>query len=470
MRRTLLHASLLATLLASAMGLAPAAAGAATPAAGAAAARSSAATTLLAGPGIRVSLPGTVSRGLVTALHLVLPANVAALDGRLVIDHHAAELVGIAVPRGATGMTPVAVADGYAFGAYGLAASHGSVSLDLVILPRRSGQLALSVAVDSLADRAGHAIGVPATSGTGSLAVAGSRRALRAPSALAAPRALRAPSAQLSELLPDGRIDRRDLDLARAGWTQARQSGRVCAAGALPGDADGDGCVDSLDLQATLAASGRRLPSFVHPAIVRPRAATGLGMTITVSSALDTPDATPGDGICADSAGRCTLRAAMTEADRIKGDDVIRFDLPGPAPVTIQLSGRLPYITSRAGTLTIDGYSQPGASVNSSTVGSDAVPGVEIRGNGNGAREVGFYITSMGNTIRGLLIDTIYRGILLDGADAHDNRVVGNWIGFTKTGANQKHKGEYAILLNTGASDNVVGSPDLGRPQRGRQL
>ena len=111
--------------------------------------------------------------------------------------------------------------------------------------------------------------------------------------------------------------------------------------------------------------------------------------------------------------------------------------------------------------MTIDGYSQPGAAVNSSTVGSNAVPGVEIRGNGNGAKEVGFYITSMGNTIRGLLIDTIYRGILLDGADAHDNRVVGNWIGFTKAGGNQKHKGEYAILLNTGATDNVVGSPDL---------
>ena len=47
-----------------------------------------------------------------------------------------------------------------------------------------------------------------------------------------------------------------------------------------------------------------------------------------------------------------------------------------------------------------------------------------------------FYITSPGNTIRGLAIGNVYRAIFLDGADAHDNRIVGNWIGFTRTGAN----------------------------------
>ena len=259
MRRTLLRAALLATLLASAMGLAPAAAGAATPAAGAAA---SPGTTLAAGSGIRVSLPRAVSPGLVTALQLSLPAAVGCARRRHVIDHRAAQLIGIAVPRGATGLAPVSDPDGYAFGAYGLAASHGLVSLELVILPRRAGRLALSVAIDSLADRYGHALaGGTGASASGGIAVGGSRRALAAPAAAAAPRALRPATAQPSELLPDGRIDRRDLDLARAGWTQARQTGRVRAGSGPPGDADGDGCVSSLDLQATLAASGRRVPS-----------------------------------------------------------------------------------------------------------------------------------------------------------------------------------------------------------------
>ena len=117
------------------------------------------------------------------------------------------------------------------------------------------------------------------------------------------------------------------------------------------------------------------------------------------------------------------------------GNDQIQFHLPGTAPVTIQIGSRLPYITSRNGTVTIDGYSQPGSSVNTAEFGSNAVPGVEIRGNGGSAKEAGLVITSPGNTVRGLVMDNLYRGIMLDGVDAHDNRIIGNWIGFTRTGA-----------------------------------
>ncbi len=186
----------------------------------------------------------------------------------------------------------------------------------------------------------------------------------------------------------------------------------------------------------------------------------GAGRTFTVTSTADTPDAARGDGVCADANGHCTLRAALGEADYLKGDDRIEFDLSGTAPVTIQITSRLPYITSRSGTLYIDGYSQPGSSVNTAEFGSNAVPGVEIRGNGSSAREVGLVINSPGNTVRGLLMDNLYRGIMLDGVDAHDNRIIGNLIGFTKSGANAA-KQNFAVVLNTGASDNVVGAPTL---------
>ena len=188
-------------------------------------------------------------------------------------------------------------------------------------------------------------------------------------------------------------------------------------------------------------------------------AAEAAAHTFVVVSASDTPDASPGNGICADSTGNCTLRAAITEAEYLGGSDRIEFNLPGTAPVRIQLTSRLPLITSRAGTLEIDGYTQPGSSPNTAAIGSNAKQGVELRGNGVAAHEWGLYITSPGNTIRGLLINNIYQGIFLDGNDARDNRIVGNWIGFQANGS--PTAGQVGIVINTGSKSNRVGTPDL---------
>jgi CSLREA domain-containing protein/uncharacterized repeat protein (TIGR01451 family) len=45
--------------------------------------------------------------------------------------------------------------------------------------------------------------------------------------------------------------------------------------------------------------------------------------TFTVNSTLDSVDANPGDGTCADSVGSCTLRAAVMEANALAGADTI---------------------------------------------------------------------------------------------------------------------------------------------------
>ena len=192
------------------------------------------------------------------------------------------------------------------------------------------------------------------------------------------------------------------------------------------------------------------------PAAVDPLVA---GHTFTVTNAGDTPDAAPGDGTCADSSGNCTLRAAMNEAEYLKGDDRIEFNLPGTAPVRIQIASRLPFITSLGGTMTIDAYTEPGSSPNTLQFGSNAIPGIELRGNGNAAREVGFYITSPGNTIRGFNLNNLYRPIFVDGSNAHDNLIIGNQIGFQTNG--NSAAGNYGIILNTGAHDNHVGTPAL---------
>jgi hypothetical protein len=49
------------------------------------------------------------------------------------------------------------------------------------------------------------------------------------------------------------------------------------------------------------------------------------GSTFTATSILDSVDAAPGDGVCADSIGTCTLRAAVMEANASAGPDTIEL-------------------------------------------------------------------------------------------------------------------------------------------------
>jgi hypothetical protein len=59
--------------------------------------------------------------------------------------------------------------------------------------------------------------------------------------------------------------------------------------------------------------------------------------TFLVNDDGDTEDALPGDGICADISDKCTLRAAIQEANVNPGTDQITFDLPNQSTI-IQLS------------------------------------------------------------------------------------------------------------------------------------
>jgi CSLREA domain-containing protein len=59
---------------------------------------------------------------------------------------------------------------------------------------------------------------------------------------------------------------------------------------------------------------------FTQPAVA---AAPVTGNTFVVNSALDTPNADPATGVCADAQGRCTLRAAIMVADFVSGASTI---------------------------------------------------------------------------------------------------------------------------------------------------
>lgn len=64
--------------------------------------------------------------------------------------------------------------------------------------------------------------------------------------------------------------------------------------------------------------------------------AQNVGRLFTVNDAGDTADASPGDGVCADAAGKCTLRAAVDEANGNAAErDVIIFSLAYPAVIEL---------------------------------------------------------------------------------------------------------------------------------------
>lgn len=425
---------------------------AATPTAPAGASRTTAGAATLAGS-VRVAIPAKVRKGRLTNVRLTLPASVAAIDGRLLVAKGAATLMGVAVYGPGTALRPVAIKGGYACGAYGLKPL-GYLIVDLVLLPRRSGAFSIRVLVDSASSRTGRRVAVSGARVTGIHRRGSLQPADRSARGRRRSRPLRV-AGPVADALPDSRINSRDIDLARADWEEARALGRTCGA-RTPGDLNGDGCTDAVDLQATVAQQGTRL---VWRKSVHITADDETTRRQVVTSTADTPDAAPGNGTCADSQGRCTLRAAIQEAEYLAGDDRITFDLPGSAPVTIQV-GFAPAHDhlARRGPWSSTATPRQAPARTTRRAAPTPVPGVVIRGNGAGAKEVGLYITSAGNLVRGVAITNFYRGVFIDGTGASGNRIVGNWIGFDGSGASQAN-GQYGVVLNTGSHDNQVGGP-----------
>ncbi|MDQ3812915.1 MAG: CSLREA domain-containing protein, partial [Armatimonadota bacterium] len=143
-----------------------------------------------------------------------------------------------------------------------------------------------------------------------------------------------------------------------------------------------------------------------------------------------------------------SLREAINAANNDGTLTEITFNIPGDGVKTITLSSGLT-ITQP---VTIDGYSQPGASANTLASGSDAVLLIEI--NGNGAN--GLTITGSNCTIKGLAIGNCYAGIYLTGAGSTGNLISGNTVGLHADGATAFNN-DYGIIFQDGANNNTVG-------------
>jgi large repetitive protein len=96
------------------------------------------------------------------------------------------------------------------------------------------------------------------------------------------------------------------------------------------------------------AAAGPVLACTAVPAGAAVQPATAY--TFTVNSTADSHDANPGNGVCADSQGRCTLRAAVEEADADPAGSTITITVPAG---TFALT--LGTLEESANTITING-------------------------------------------------------------------------------------------------------------------
>jgi CSLREA domain-containing protein len=164
--------------------------------------------------------------------------------------------------------------------------------------------------------------------------------------------------------------------------------------------------------------------------------------TFVVNIPGDAQDANNGDGRCdvnpAGTGDQCSLRAAIEQANSTPGADAINFNIPddfGTGVHTINVGtndrGQLPAITEQ---VTINGYTQPGASPNTLAVGDDAKLMIELNGtNVGGAFDSnGLILNTSNSTIRGLVINRFgFDNILIDG---DGNKVQGNFIGTDPTG------------------------------------
>jgi hypothetical protein len=157
--------------------------------------------------------------------------------------------------------------------------------------------------------------------------------------------------------------------------------------------------------------------------------------------------------------GPGSLRQVIQDADAnatgtAVAPDEITFCIPVTDPgynsstdaFTIQPLSALPTITD---TLILDGYTEPGASPNTLTIGDNAVLNIVLDGSKAGVVD-GLVVAGGTSTVRGLVIDNFAygSGLVLNGTG--NDVVVGNFIGIDVTG-------ESAAANNIGVNANSSG-------------
>ena len=368
-------------------------------------------------PALVVSAPRSVAVGEPIVLRLSLrdARNVGGYEAALLFDTASARFDGFdrrgngleGAGRGAATLGPVMLPQGEAFGLYTCPVADcasvegvrtqdgpsGTIPLGAIsVLPDKAGLLQLDLAGIEVVDTAGRAINVTPPQGL-LVEVVGGGQAISAPAApySIAGRSTAAKPGNL-DLTADGRVTETDASEVELAWSLARFRGDPCDAQVGAGDVTGDGCVDVGDLVSVAAGysavpapaaaphQARALAAPLAP-VSAPLAALAFTKTFVVTSNGDAPDAAI-DGFCATAAAVCTLRAAIQEANASPGEDLVNFNIPGTGVQTIAIATALT-VSDGSGGVTVDGYSQPGATPNTDPLASNAVLRIAITGPGD---------------------------------------------------------------------------------------
>lgn len=226
-------------------------------------------------------------------------------------------------------------------------------------------------------------------------------------------------------------VNGRDATQVINTWRNVQEMGGCLDAARPTHDVDGNGCVDVSDAQAILAHWGEATSVDAWAALEAP--ASTLTYTVTVTTTES--DANLSDGLCNTSLGQCTLVAAIEQANSRVGPEIINFDIrPGgncPSGVSlIQAPVGLHFNIddNDDSGMTINGYSQCGAVMNTGAITGNAVIKIEIRGNAE-TTVYGLDVNSPNNVIKGLAVYNWGRQINVEGSGANNNRIVGNFLG-----------------------------------------
>jgi CSLREA domain-containing protein len=206
--------------------------------------------------------------------------------------------------------------------------------------------------------------------------------------------------------------------------------------------------------------------------LLLPHAATAATTTVTTTA----DDLTPNDGAV-------SLREAITaiEVGNNLGDpdiisqnpgtfglnDTINFNIPGLGVRTIIVgstgNGSLPAITKA---LTINGYTQPGASANTLANGDNAVILIELNGADAGINADGLLLVTNFNTIECLAINRFSaNGIEVA---SNDNVITGNFIGTNPAGTAAEPNQIDGIRISLSSNNTVGGDLTLAQTKISR--
>jgi CSLREA domain-containing protein len=185
---------------------------------------------------------------------------------------------------------------------------------------------------------------------------------------------------------------------------------------------------------------------------------------IVVDSRGDKPDANVGDGICADQDGSCTLRAALEEANNEAAETTIQFRIPvaesftRDGRVTLQPRTVLPLLNSQ---IFLDGYTQPGASMNTAPSPLKFNGNLVISIDGSkvaGESANGLVLTNLasGSWLRGVAIGG-FSGDAINLGKASDVKVAGSYIGTDHTGIEANRNGGSGIVAERGRTNGSKG-------------